>query len=127
MPVVVTVACPYCDAEYEMEYVRLGAAGACPSCGEIGVAEVPPGGRYPMRDYEMTFKSFAQLVSFEPYRKEVEPFLLSRGLHPSMPGPETTLIRSDGRPVDLLEAHLEIQHDPHAQREIYQVAMSVWR
>lgn len=127
MPVLATVACPYCDAEYQIEYVRLGASSKCPACSETGVAEVPVGARYPMRDYEMTFRSFAQLVSFEPYRKEVEPFLLSRGLHPSQPGPETSLIRSDGRPVDLLEAHLEIQADPHAQREIYHVAMSVWR
>lgn len=127
MPVLATVACPRCDAEFETEYVRLGAAAPCPSCGQVVVAEVPVGGRYPVRDHEMTFKSFEHLISFEPYRKEVEPFLLSRGLHPSQPGPGTTLIRSDGRPVDLLEAHLEIQSDPHAQREICQVAMSVWR
>lgn len=127
MSVLATVACPHCDADFEIEYVRLGAAAPCPSCGEVGVADVPVGGRYPVRDYEMTFRSFVQLVSVEPYRREVEPFLLSRGLHPSQPGPETSLIRSDGRPVDLLEAHLEIQADPHAQREIYQVAMSVWR
>jgi hypothetical protein len=127
LSVLATVACPYCDTEFEIEYVRLGAAGPCPFCGEVGVAEVPAGGRYPMRDYEMTFRSFVQLISFEAYRKEVEPFLLSRGLHPNEPGPHTSLIRSDGRPVDLLEAHLEIQSDPDAQREIYRVAMSVWR
>jgi len=127
MPVLTTVACPYCDAEHEMEYVRLGAPSKCPTCGELGVAEVPAGARYPARDYEMTFRSFEQLVSFEPYRKEVEPFLLSRGLHPSAPGPHMSLIRADGSPVGLLEAHLEIQADPYAQREIYQVAMSVWR
>ena len=127
MAVVITVACPYCDSEYEIEYVRLGAPSKCPACGQSGVAEIPAGARYPMRDYEMTFRSFAQLISFEPYRKEVEPFLLSHGLHPSQPGPDTSLIRSDGSPIDLLEAHLEIQADPHAQRAIYQVAMSVWR
>jgi sarcosine oxidase delta subunit len=127
LAVLATVACPYCDAEYEIEYVRLGAPSKCPACGEAGVAEVPVGGRYPMRNYEMTFRSFEQLISFEPYRKEVEPFLLSRGLHPSQPGPDTTLIRATGEPIGLLEAHLEIQSDPYAQREIYQVAMSVWR
>lgn len=127
MPVVVTVACPHCSATFEIEYIRLGAAAPCPTCGQVDVAEVPVGGTYPMRDYEMTFRSFMQLISFEPYRKEVEPWLLSRGLVPGEPGHATTLIRTDGMPVEPLDAHLEIQADPHAQREIYQVAMSVWR
>ena len=52
----------------------------CPSCKEPGIADVPKGGAYPMRDYEMTFKSFMQLISFEPYRDKVGPFMRMCGL-----------------------------------------------
>jgi hypothetical protein len=39
----------------------------------------------------------------------------------------TRLERQNGTPVDPLEAHLEIQGHERSQRDIYEVAMSVWR
>lgn len=127
MPVLATVACPHCEATFELEYVRLGAVAPCPSCGQHGIADVPTGGAYPRRDYEMTFKSFMQLVSFEPYRDKVGPFMRMCGLVLLGLEEDTRLERQDGTPVDMLEAHLELQSDEQSQRDIYQVAMSVWR
>ena len=127
MPVLATVACPECAGTFEIEYVRLGAGASCPLCGQTVVAEVPKGGAYPMRDYEMTFRSFMQLISFEGYRGEVSPFLRSLGFALFGSQEDTLIEREDGTPVDPLEAHLQIQGDTQSQRDIYQVAMSVWR
>ena len=127
MAVLVTVACPQCSGTFETEYVRLGAGVTCASCGQMVVAEVAKGAAYPMRDYEMTFRSFAQLISFEPYRKEVAPFLRTCGFALFGTDEDTLIERENGTPVEPLEAHLEIQGDPQRQRDIHQVAMSVWR
>jgi len=127
MPVLATVACAHCDHTFDIEYVRIGAVAPCPSCGEPGIAEVPKGGAYPMRDYEMTFKSFMLLISFEPYRDKVGPYMRMLGLIVLGYDEDTRLERQDGTPVDLLEAHLEIQGERQSQIDIYQVAMSVWR
>ena len=127
MPVLATIACPHCARAFEIEYVRLGAPTPCPTCGQVELAEVPKGGVYPRRDYEMTFRSFMQLISFEPYRREVSPFLRSMGLVLFGTDEDTFVEREDGTPVDPLEAHLQIQSDPQRQLDIYQVAMSVWR
>lgn len=127
MSVRATVACPHCDQTFQLEYVRLGAVAKCPVCGQEGIAKVPRGGVYPKRDYEMTFQSFMQLISFGPYRKEVGPFLRACGLVVLGFDEDTRLEREDGTPVDMLEAHLGIQADLQRQRDVYQVAMRVWR
>jgi len=80
-----------------------------------------------MRDYEMTFKSFMQLISFEQYRDTVGPFMRMLGLIVLGTDEDTRLERQDGTPVDFLDAHLEIQSERRSQMDIYQVAMSVWR
>ncbi len=127
MPVLATVACPHCHHTFDMEYVRLGALAPCPSCKAPGIADIPRGGTYPMRDYEMTFRSFMQLISFEPYRDKVGPFMRMMGMIVLGYDEDARLERQDGTPVDPLEAHLELQTGEQSQRDIYQVAMSVWR
>lgn len=127
MSVLATVACPHCDRDFQIEYVRLGAVAPCPSCSQPGIAEVPKGVGYPRRDYEMTFRSFMRLISFGAHREEVGPFLRTCGVVLLGTEEDTRLEREDGTPVDPLEAHLEIQSDPRRQRDIYQVAMSVWQ
>lgn len=123
----VDARCPACGSDLVVPYVMLGAPVECPSCGETVVPTMPVGSAYPKTRYEITYLDFQQLLGYD-YRTDIGE-LLARWFDYGVTGEEgsTVVLSSQGEPVDLLDLHLRIQQDPAKQRELYRVAMGLWR
>jgi hypothetical protein len=100
----------------------------CPSCAQRIRPEVPVGTEYPDTGYGITLEHFRQLLD-NGVARPVMSALLDRwygyeiGSDAGLPTVQTRA----GDRVDIMELHREIQGDPTRQRELYGVAMSLWR
>lgn len=109
-------------------YILLGAAAACPSCGESTIPRVPAGAVRPATRYEITFADFQSLIVDPDYRPSVAP-LLRRwfGCELEAEGDSVRVRSADGGEVDPLSLHLAIQGDEEKQSALYRAAMTLWR
>lgn len=119
--------CGDCLAASIIPYKMLGARIPCPVCGSMSVFKVQIGMLYPDTGYEIRFSDFSHLVKYSGYDKVVRKFFQDRGYKILGTGDDVEFKSDAGETIELLAMHLQIQDDPLLQRELYQVAMSVWR
>lgn len=123
----VETVCPKCNSKLLIEYKLLGASTTCPSCGRRVVPQVPVGTEYPNTEYEITFADFHQLLAQKDYRNAVGELLAQWfGYEITDEGESTVVLSRDGKTVDILDLHLEIQNDSTKQRKLYKTAMALW-
>jgi hypothetical protein len=80
-----------------------------------------------MAGYEVTFKEFCQLISYEPYRRAISALLKDWYQYEIVGHDETAVIRSaSDQPVSIEVLHQRIQGDPAKQYQLYQAAMTLW-
>jgi hypothetical protein len=120
--------CSNCDAKINTKHYWEGLSIVCPNCGQPTELRYRKGQNIPNTEYSISFSDFKQLLTYEPYSKEVDP-VVKKLLKCSIERTETgvKLTEEDGSLIPLEVAHLEIQLDQKAQRLIYGTAMSQWR
>jgi hypothetical protein len=78
--------------------------------------------------YEISFEDFRRLVSESSSQPVVAPLLMAWfRCEIAGQGSETVLRSVDGQPLGIRNLHNRIQVDPSKQRDIYGVAMDLWR
>jgi hypothetical protein len=124
----IQIPCPGCGAMIEVPYVLLGAPRTCASCGQRATPKLPTGAVYPSTGFAITFLDFDQLVRATD-RKHAVGRLLERWFGHQIQGVgDSVVVRSRrGESVDLVNLHLEIQKDSEKQRQLYGIAMALWR
>lgn len=120
--------CPECSETIAVPYVLLGVPRSCSFCGQTVVPKVPVGAAYPTTRFELTFLDFEQLIRANDRKHEIGR-LLARWFDYEILGVgDASKVRSrEGEEVDIVELHQIIQKDPEKQRQVYGVAMDLWR
>jgi hypothetical protein len=127
-PAKIQVECPKCGRRRVVAHRRLGLVMACDGCGRETIPQVPEGTRYPDTGYELTFHDFRQLVAQDTRAAGIRRLLREWfGYRVLRRGGACRVMDGAQANVDLLALHLRIQDDATRQRELYNVAMDLWR
>lgn len=121
-------SCTSCRTPLSVPYEWAGMAVTCPACGQETRLEAREGRHDGGSGYAVSFDDFVRLLHVEAWRGEVHP-VVARLLGCSVEEHEGRFIlrAPDGSVMPYEAAHLRIQGSAASQRELYQLAMSVWR
>jgi hypothetical protein len=124
----VETACPSCGMAMTTAYVRLGTAIRCPGCSEIAIPEMSKGASHPDTGFEISYYDFWYFLECPSYRKSVAPLMAEWFRYDvADTAAGVRLVNAGGEALDTLWVHLRIQADHLKQRELYGVAMGLWR
>jgi hypothetical protein len=122
--------CETCDAKIVAPYAWRSISIRCPACDtfaplrhKLGQQIWPSG-----TGYEITFGDFMSLLEIHTQNQKAQSLietLLSCTMERK--GERFILLASDGLVISYEHAHLKIQADLVAQRQIYGLAMNLWR
>lgn len=89
---------------------------------------VPIGTEYPATESEIAYKDFDQLLRVPAYKPEIGRLLAQWfGFEIAGEGDSAVVRSRHGEPVDPLDLHQRIQKDPTKRKELYRVAIGLWR
>jgi hypothetical protein len=118
--------CQSCEGAVPVEYRWLGAPAECPRCGRQTIPVMPVGAEYPIREYELSFAGFNQLLGSGD--RSVKKFLKDGYGYSLVATAAGARVVNEGKEaIDIAWLHARIQDDAAQQREIYGLAMMLWR
>jgi hypothetical protein len=124
----IQVACPRCGKPGVVAYRRLGLVTDCAGCGRKTIPLVPLGTSFPDTGRELTFEDFCQLLAQDTRAAGIRRLLGEWfGYRVRRQGGTCRIVDGARAPVDLQALHLRIQDDKTKQRELYNIAMALWR
>lgn len=118
--------CQSCAGVIPVRHRWLGAVVDCPHCLRATIPVMMPGTAYPPTGYELSFRDFVQLLGSGDHT--VTRFLADAygyTIAASAVGPRVVNERQEA--IDISWLHERIQEDVTRSREIYGIAMSLWR
>ena len=109
-----------------MDYRWLGAPADCPQCQRTTIPIMPIGSSYPRIEFELRYADFVQLLgSADP---SVKKFIKSSfGYTVKTTDRKPRILNEKQEVIDAAWLHDRIQDDPIQRRELYGIAMSLWR
>jgi hypothetical protein len=122
--------CKECSADIEAPYEWTGAPVSCPSCALVVPLQHKSG--HPVATSNsgdgISFEQYVGLMNTRGWRENAHP-LIARLLNCSVEqhNGSFSLRAKNGALIPSLFAHLKIQADPDCRRQIYNLAMSMWR
>lgn len=121
-------SCTSCRTQLSASYEWAGMAVTCPGCGEQTRLEIREGRHISTSGYAVSFDDFVRLLHAEAWRREAHP-VVARVLGCSIEEHQGRFIlrAPDGAVIPYEAAHFQIQGSPASQRELYQLAMRLWR
>lgn len=126
MPNLAPTICPKCSKPLPVGFKWLGAPVTCRQCLSATVPVMPEGAVYPLSGYELRYGDFEQLLQSND--ESVRMFLQHRFGYVNGSGQERARVLNPQREaIDLYWLHERIQDNSTLQRELYDIAMSLWR
>lgn len=119
--------CNTCNATLDAGYEWIGLSVTCPLCLASTVLRPRPG-QGVVSEYELTYDQFISLLTVDSWRQEARPFVgRILGCSVKSRGEGFVLEMSDGAVMPPEVAHLRIQGNAESQRDLYGLAMGMWR
>ncbi|MES2934936.1 MAG: hypothetical protein V4805_15765 [Pseudomonadota bacterium] len=120
--------CMQCNAKIAAAYDWRGMTVTCPACSQQLVLEYGIGQAISDSGYAISFTDFCNLLAVDGWWQAAHP-VVARMLHCAIEKLHNKFVlkQDDGALIPLEIAHLSIQSDPVKQREMYGVAMNLWR
>ncbi len=120
--------CPSCSTEIDTPYMMLGASVTCSACKSLVIPRVESGTLFPNTGFEITFRDFVQLLTYEAYRTQV--LSVVKEWEPTvehLTDIDAEIGAGTAQEKALIVIHRKIQGDSVKQNKLYQTAMSLWR
>ena len=120
--------CPKCETIISVSYSYLGVQIECPKCCTISPCEHTNIINWEMSGYEIPYDKFVELLNSDSGRKaissKIEKWFKCKIVNQN----DKVLIYNNNNDVLLpLEIHFSIQNQRYRRKDIYQLAMSIWR
>lgn len=125
IPPLLSVRCPSCGTDHEVEYVMLGVRVDCGACGQAVRMERILGLTSPNTGYAITFGAAETLFHDHGRRDRVAPIVGQTGHVLLRSGAATELLDIRGEPADPILVHRMIQSRPELQLDLYQLYMDL--
>lgn len=122
--------CENCDAKIGAPYEWGSISICCPACTKFTPLRRKSGQQVTMSGtgYGLTFGDFMSLLETRAWEQKTQSLIESLlSCTTERKGEYFILMASDGAIISYEHAHLKIQADPVTQRQIYGLAMSLWR
>ena len=118
--------CPRCSKPAPVPFRWLGSIAQCKQCLAAVVPVMPEGAAYPPSGYELRYGDFQMLL--QSGEASVQWFLTHRfGYANRSTREHVRVLNAQQEAIDPIWLHERIQDSTTLQRELYDVAMSLWR
>ena len=120
--------CPECETIISLSYSFLGVIIECPKCRTIETCNHTDIINWEMSGYEITYHNFLELLKSESGSEEISSKIEKWFKCKILNHNGKVLIYNKNNDILLpLEIHFSIQNHRGRQKDLYQLAMSIWR
>lgn len=121
--------CIHCKSKLNVPFDYIGLNFSCPVCGKLLIIDAEPKTRTRKTGYEITFHSFKTLIKHSAQYNEIISFIERKCNCKSVLLENERLVfqNSENEFIPLEILYTKIQNDRKLQRNIYQLAMNIWR